>query len=281
MNQIAGGAALASCALLATFANPACAAASPAPADVVFVNGHVVTLDAQGSVVEAVAVHDGRIVATDRNEQVQALAGPRTEVVDLQGRTALPGFVDGHAHAALDQAALDVPVMFLNGSHEAVVNSAGVRALGLHRNVRELKGAAIELDATGEPTGVVREGLMIFPDLRVPPDDLRRYYSRAIPELWNAAGYTSIYTLVPLDQLPVLGELAQGSPTTLRYTVGLHADPGGRFLPASLTGLDFPPTVDSTWYRLAGIKAWLDTLANSTIENLGAERARGGSSFAR
>jgi predicted amidohydrolase YtcJ len=313
--------ALASCALLAWLVNATCAAASTAPADVVFVNGHVLTLDATGSEVEAVAVRDGRIVATGRNRLMRRLVGPETEVVDLQGRTVVPGFVDGHAHAALavrmmeryldgrfastpsvavllqkiaaraavtpagqwlivagssssqtrfaerrlptrtelDQAALDVPVMFLNGSHEAVVNSAGVRTLGLQRNMRELKGAAIDLDADGEPTGVVREGLMIFPDLRIPPDDLKRYYARAIPELWNAAGYTSVYTLAPLDQLPVLRELAQGSPTTLRYTIGLHADPGGRLLPASFAALKLSPTVDSTWYRVAGIKVWVDS----------------------
>jgi predicted amidohydrolase YtcJ len=123
----------------------------------------------------------------------------------------------------------------------------------------ELKGAAIELDVAGEPTGVVREGLMIFPDLRIPPDDLRRYYTQVIPGLWNARGYTSVYTLAPLDQLPVLRELAQSGATTLRYTIGLHADPGGRFLPPSFAGLPLPASVDPVWYRIAGIKVWVDS----------------------
>jgi hypothetical protein len=123
----------------------------------------------------------------------------------------------------------------------------------------ELKGAAIELDADGEPTGVIREGIMIFPDLRIPQDDLRRYYTEVIPSMWNARGYTSVYTLAPLDQLPLLRELAGQGHGTLRYTVALHADPGGRFLPASFEDLAFAPPADPSWYRLAGVKVWVDS----------------------
>ena len=84
-----------------------------------------------------------------------------------------------------------------------------------------------ELDADGEPTGVIREGFAIFPDRRIPEDDLRRYYSQVIPERWNEKGYTSVYTIASLDQLPVLRELTARGGGTLRYTVALHADPGG------------------------------------------------------
>jgi len=75
-------------AALALLALPAVssAAAVTAPADAVFVNGHVVTLDEAGTVVQAVAVRDGRIVATGGNQQIRRLAGPQTEVVDLRGR---------------------------------------------------------------------------------------------------------------------------------------------------------------------------------------------------
>jgi predicted amidohydrolase YtcJ len=306
--------------LLAMLAGTA-AADGPGPADTLFVNGHVLTLDVAGTVVEAVAVRDGRILATGTDAQVRRLAGPGTAVVDLHGRTVLPGFVDGHAHPSiavrmieryldgriattpsvavllqkiatraaatpagewvivagssssqtrfaerrlptrleLDAAAPGARVMFLNGSHEAVTSSAGLRALGISRGMHELKGAHIELDAAGEPTGVIREGLAIFPDQPIPAADLRRYYTRVIPEMWNARGYTSVYALAPLNQLPVLREVAQAGPATLRYTIGIHADPAGRFLPASLDGLAFAPGVDPAWYRMAGIKMWVDS----------------------
>ncbi|KON29262.1 hypothetical protein AC482_06935 [miscellaneous Crenarchaeota group-15 archaeon DG-45] len=67
-------------------------------ADMVIVNGKVLTVDARNSIVEAVAVRDGRIVATGSTSDVMRLAGEGTEVVDLGGRTATPGFIDSHTH---------------------------------------------------------------------------------------------------------------------------------------------------------------------------------------
>jgi predicted amidohydrolase YtcJ len=49
--------------------------------------------------VEAVAVRDGRILATGDRDELRELAGPRTTVVDLEGRRAVPGVVDAHIHA--------------------------------------------------------------------------------------------------------------------------------------------------------------------------------------
>jgi predicted amidohydrolase YtcJ len=48
--------------------------------------------------IEAVAVRDGRIVRLDTTYEVEFLAGVETEVIDLEGRTVLPGFVDAHTH---------------------------------------------------------------------------------------------------------------------------------------------------------------------------------------
>ena len=73
-------------------------AAPTAPVDLVLVNGNVVTVDRAFSVVEAVAVSDGRFVRVGRSAEVQALAGPDTRVVDLDGRTVVPGFIDTHSH---------------------------------------------------------------------------------------------------------------------------------------------------------------------------------------
>ena len=72
--------------------------ASTAPVDLVFVNGNVVTVDRAFSVAQAVAVSDGRFVRVGRNEEVQALAGQQTRVVDLRGQTVVPGFIDTHPH---------------------------------------------------------------------------------------------------------------------------------------------------------------------------------------
>jgi predicted amidohydrolase YtcJ len=75
----------------------------PAPAeaaDTIFVNGGIYTVDRGRSWAQAAAVRDGRIVAVGSNEEVLALKGDATEVVDLTGRMALPGFHDSHVHVA-------------------------------------------------------------------------------------------------------------------------------------------------------------------------------------
>jgi predicted amidohydrolase YtcJ len=68
--------------------------------DTVLFNGTILTVDEDFSITEAVAIKDGRFVAVGGNAQVRGLAGDRTEMVDLEGRTVLPGFNDPHEHFA-------------------------------------------------------------------------------------------------------------------------------------------------------------------------------------
>jgi hypothetical protein len=67
-------------------------------ADLIFTNGAVYTVDAARRWARAVAVRGGRIVAVGTDEDVRALAGPDSEVVDLEDRMLLPGFQDAHVH---------------------------------------------------------------------------------------------------------------------------------------------------------------------------------------
>ncbi|MGE0126604.1 MAG: amidohydrolase [Blastocatellales bacterium] len=67
-------------------------------ADTIYTNGLIITVnDAQPSA-DAVAVKDGKILAVGARDDVMRHQGPSTEVVDLNGRTMIPGFVDGHSH---------------------------------------------------------------------------------------------------------------------------------------------------------------------------------------
>ncbi|HEY1910549.1 MAG TPA: amidohydrolase [Vicinamibacterales bacterium] len=74
--------------------------AQPAPPDTILVNGHVVTVDAQFSIAEAVAIAGGRFTAVGSNSTINPLAGPQTRVIDLHGQTVIPGLADGHLHDA-------------------------------------------------------------------------------------------------------------------------------------------------------------------------------------
>jgi len=67
-------------------------------ADLILINGKIVTVDSHGTIAEAVAVKFGRILAVGSNEDIKLLMGEGTEVLDLEGRTVLPGFIDSHCH---------------------------------------------------------------------------------------------------------------------------------------------------------------------------------------
>ncbi len=78
----------------AMFATPALAQIP----DTVLLNGKIVTLEASGTL-EALAVADGKIVATGTSDEIGKLAGPMTRRIDLGGRTVIPGLIDSHMHA--------------------------------------------------------------------------------------------------------------------------------------------------------------------------------------
>jgi len=85
--------------LLAALAIGACDAAPVEDAaDLVLTNGKVVTVDASLPEAEAVAMRDGRIIAVGSSDEIDAYVGGATEVIDLEGRLAIPGFIEGHGH---------------------------------------------------------------------------------------------------------------------------------------------------------------------------------------
>jgi len=68
------------------------------PADILFKNGNVYTANDQQPTAQAVAVKGDRIIFVGSNADAQKYTGKRTKVVDLQGKTVLPGFTDAHQH---------------------------------------------------------------------------------------------------------------------------------------------------------------------------------------
>ncbi len=187
-------------------------------ADVVLLNGTVLTLDPAGSRAEAVAARDGRVVAVGGDRTIAELAGARTRVVDLDGRTVIPGFVESHNHPVffgltlaaqvdagsppnetiadivdrvstavhdtpagewvrgyryddtllqenrhpdrndLDAASPHHPVVLTHVSgHFCVVNSVGLREVGIGRDTPDPPGGTIARDERGQPTGLLVE----------------------------------------------------------------------------------------------------------------------------
>jgi predicted amidohydrolase YtcJ len=69
------------------------------PADTILVNGKIVTLDAQSSIAQAVAIRGDKIIATGASGEIVKHALGATRVIDLGGRTVIPGLIDSHIHA--------------------------------------------------------------------------------------------------------------------------------------------------------------------------------------
>jgi predicted amidohydrolase YtcJ len=64
----------------------------------IFINGNIITVDAQRPHAQAFSVSGGKFLAVGSNEEITALKGDYTEIIDLQGQTVVPGFNDSHMH---------------------------------------------------------------------------------------------------------------------------------------------------------------------------------------
>ena len=218
-------------------------------ADLVVLNGNIVTVDSSGRSVQAVAVREGRFAAVGGNEEIKPHIGPKTRVVDAKGRTVIPGLIDTHVHALdvaaaeavqpfkdlgsidellewvrseagrkpkgtwmwtprvyptrlrehrfptraeLDSAAPDHPVI-VDCAYAFALNSAALRTAGISRETADPPGGAIVKDASGEPTGLLRNARGLLAKFRpaspegVPLDLLERIHRQYL-----ASGITSV-----------------------------------------------------------------------------------------
>src|SRR5690348_9151725 len=67
-------------------------------ADTVLLNGKILTVDQQFSTQEAIAIREGKILAVGKSADIRKLAGANSRVIDLRGRTVIPGLIDSHLH---------------------------------------------------------------------------------------------------------------------------------------------------------------------------------------
>jgi predicted amidohydrolase YtcJ len=195
--------------------------AAPKFADVIFVNGRIVTLDQQSSIKEALAVKDGVIIAVGSDGEMRPLRGSQTREINLAGRTVIPGLNDSHVHATLAGLTWDFELHWEN-----------LRSLS--QGIKQIAAAAQE-----KPAGtwiVVSGGWMPsqFAERRLP--------TRA--ELDAAAPAHPVYLQI-LSQAALLNSAALKALGITRET----RDPaGGRFERDPKTG-------DLTGYAL-GTGAW-------------------------
>ena len=289
--------------------------------DAIYYNGKFLTLDPKESLAEGVAIKDGLIMKVGSMEEIWKLTGDSTLLIDLQGKTVVPGFIDGHTHpsvamrmmdtyvdarfpsvpsieavlrnlhekvlktakgawifiaassasqtkylekrlptkAELDRASPDNPVWFFNGTHQMVVNSMGLKKLGIEKGITHLKhGGLILTDENGDPTGVLLEAEGDVPDFPS-EDDSVSYFSKRIPQVWNKWGYTSLLAIINSEELHSFTKVAcfKEKPT-IRYTASVWTDPSGKYFPENLSSLTLSKNADPAFFRLGALKVWID-----------------------
>lgn len=99
----------------------ACTPEPENPADLVLRGGKVVTVDSTVPDGEAIAIKDGRILAVGSNRDIRQHIGRETEVIDLRGQLAIPGFIESHAHfMRVGQAQTELNLMNVANWNEIV-----------------------------------------------------------------------------------------------------------------------------------------------------------------
>ena len=87
---------------------------APSDVDLILLNGNVITVDHHFSIVQAVAIKKDRVVAVGSTNEIRKFATTKTKIIDLGGRTVVPGLIDFHAHpegasvSELDEEIVDV-----------------------------------------------------------------------------------------------------------------------------------------------------------------------------
>lgn len=165
-------AAAATAVLVTALAGPS--AQQPGP-DIVFVNGEIITMEAEQPRVTALAVSGDRILAIGADADMRALAGPATVEIDLEGRMMIPGFVDAHTHLFNDR-------WFWNASLAEIQDLAlrnGITTLGNMYSTPEFVEEMRAFARSGEL--LVRTNLYLSRTSNC-GDDLGDWYVRYAPE---------------------------------------------------------------------------------------------------
>ncbi|AZO51190.1 MAG: amidohydrolase [Mesorhizobium sp.] len=173
-------------------------------ADLIVVNGRVLTMDADNPAAEAIAVHDGAIIAVGSRASIEELKGPATKVIDAKGCSVVPGFIEAHMH--LFSGAAELGHLQLSGVHGFEALQAAIRDYAsAWPDTKMLVGQGVDYTVLGDER-VTRHHLdAILPDrpfVMAAPDHHTMWANTKALEL---AGILHGRTLGPGNEI-VMGE---------------------------------------------------------------------------
>jgi predicted amidohydrolase YtcJ len=231
-------------------------ARSASPPDVVFLDGRFTTLDAKGNSASAVAVKDGRFVAVGSSKAIRKLAGPATRVVELGGKSVVPGLIDAHSHPA-------VTMFFLS--------AVDARAPGVPTVAQALGNLETRVRATpkGEWIAVVGASASQtkFREKRLPT---RAELDRAAPEnpvwFWNGT-HAEVLNSAALKALGISKDNLK-LPKGGRVSVDASGEPTGEMFEAE-ANVPFTPAPATVvgWFR-QGIPALWNSHGFTTVNGM-------------
>lgn len=146
--------------LFALLGTGLCLSASQTPlqaadvADLVLINGKIITVDSQDTIVQAVAAKGGLILAVGTTQQINAYIGPNTTVIDLAGKTVTPGLIDSHTHLA--------------HYGQTLLESVSLRPPGVTSIVTLVAAIAERIETTAADDWVLGEGFFQMAENRNP-----------------------------------------------------------------------------------------------------------------
>ena len=296
------------------------AATAPQPADLIVLSAKIWTGDPASPSAEALAARDGRLAAIGSNRDIEPLRGPKTRVIDADGRRLVPGFIDAHTHMSmggfnllavdlrhtkdpadftrqlaafartrpagqwitdgawdheqwdpprlpakemLDAATGDRPACLARqDGHMIVCNSLALRLAQVTRQTPDPPGGVIVRDASGEPTGVLKDAAMdaigkVRP-ARTPEELLEAL--RAAMKHAASVGVTSVQDLPgTAGDLDAWATLRDRNELTVRvnYRPSLSNWEGALAKRSAMK--------EDGWLRVGGVKAYADgSLGSST-----------------
>ena len=162
----------------------ACGGDSRTEAQTVYKNGTVLTVDEKNTTAEAVAVHEGKIVAVGRSSEIERMVGPNTTVIDLKGKTLIPGIYDAHSHVS---AAGTI------GLFEANLNSPPISTVeNIEQMVELLKQQQAKVGPDGWVTGFGYDDTLLAEKRHPTRDDLDKVSTTQPVYITHVSGHLSV-----------------------------------------------------------------------------------------
>src|SRR5215470_3740886 len=217
------------------------------PADMILKNGRIITVDPASTIAQAIAIAADRIIAVGSNDAMANHISPATRVIDLKGKTVVPGLTDGHAH--MDREALRNifpslgPVRSIGDIQNRIAELARCRRAGEWIVTMPIGDPPYYLDVPdilAEKRWPTRQEL----DAAAPDNPV---YIRSIWGYWrNTMPIVSCANTLALKSAGITRDTI--SPVeTLTIVKDSNGDPTG-----VLSEREFQPLAELTWFRQAG-----------------------------